>query len=129
MVVSYFGLLGAAVWLGGSPWVLAPVLLLYLTAITANVPPRVAVACVVVAGGLAALVVALPPWPLWLYLALIPLCHFLQNVSHRVWTRAEDMARFNAKYQKGFVLFLLLSLYELPILLNYLVFDPRRWSR
>jgi hypothetical protein len=33
------------------------------------------------------------------------------------------MTEFNRKYKKGFVLFVLLSVYELPILLNYLCFD------
>jgi hypothetical protein len=37
------------------------------------------------------------------------------------------MTAFNAKYRKGPALFVLLSLYELPILLNYLVFGRRDW--
>lgn len=64
----------------------------------------------------AALLVFLP-W--WCHLLLIPAWHRVQLWSHRVYCREEDMSRFAEKYPKGMKLFLLLSVYELPILLNF----------
>jgi hypothetical protein len=37
------------------------------------------------------------------------------------------MTEFDKKYWKGATLFILLSLYELPILLNYLCFGRKDW--
>jgi hypothetical protein len=39
------------------------------------------------------------------------------------------MTEFNAKYPKGRLLFVVLLVYDLPILLNYLVFDTQRENR
>jgi hypothetical protein len=38
------------------------------------------------------------------------------------------MTAFNRKYRKGPVLFVLLLFYELPLLLNYLLFDRKNWT-
>ena len=55
-------------------------------------------------------------------------CYKLQTWSHKIYNFKKDMTEFNKKYPKGVTLFLLLSLYELPILLNYLCFDRKSWS-
>ena len=40
-------------------------------------------------------------------------------------TKSLDMHEFADKYRKGLSLFVLLAVYELPILINFLVFDGR----
>lgn len=65
----------------------------------------------------AAALLLFPPW--WCHLLLIPVWHRVQLWSHRVYRREEDMSRFAEKYPKGMRLFLLLSVYELPILLLF----------
>ena len=54
--------------------------------------------------------------------------HWFQIWNHKVYDKQLDMGDFTGKYQKGPVLFVLLSIYELPILLNYLVFDRKNWT-
>ncbi len=68
----------------------------------------------------------LPPWAFWVYLLPIPVFYKLQAWSHKVWNLERDMTDFNQKYRKGFVLFVVLLFYEVPIVLNYLVFNPKR---
>lgn len=65
----------------------------------------------------AASLLLFPPW--WCHLLLIPFWHRVQLWSHLVYRREEDMSGFTEKYPKGMRLFLLLSVYELPILLNF----------
>lgn len=62
---------------------------------------------------------ALSSVPWWLHLILIPAWHRLQLWSHKVYRREEDMFQFAQKYPKGATLFVVLSVYELPILLNF----------
>jgi hypothetical protein len=38
------------------------------------------------------------------------------------------MTEFNRKYSKGSVLFIILLFYEVPIVLNYLVFGRKDWA-
>jgi hypothetical protein len=111
-----------------SLWVLA-IPLPYFVVLALNVPARVVAACVVFVALFFAAFFALPLMPWWAAVALIPLMHWLQNVSHRYWNKEYDMTEFKKKYQKGLTLFVLLSFYELPILLNYLVFDWRAAER
>jgi hypothetical protein len=99
----------------------------YLAAVAVNLPPRLIVATAAYLAALLALVAALPTGPWWAYLFVIVGAHQAQNWSHRHYDHAADMTAFNAKYRKGPALFVLLSLYELPILLNYLVFGRRDW--
>jgi uncharacterized membrane protein len=63
-----------------------------------------------------------------LYIALILIAHRYQNWSHKFYHKEQDMTEFNKKYKKGLVLFFLLAVYELPILLNYLVWNKRDWT-
>lgn len=72
---------------------------------------------------------ALPPVPVWIWLLLIPTLHQFQQISHKWYPLSRDMSDFQAKYRKGFVLFLLLTVYELPILLNYLLYGKRDWVK
>jgi hypothetical protein len=94
-----------------------------------NLPPRLLAVTLLWYALFLPLVFLVPPLPVWLVLvlsaALIVLGHKSQAWSHRVWTEETDMTEFNKKYRKGPKLFLLLSVYELPILLNYLVLTGR----
>src|SRR5262249_29763910 len=101
----------------------------YFAILAFNIPWRVLAASLLFVGLCFALLLALPPLPIWLSLVLILLAHWVQSWSHRVYREERDMTEFNKKYKKGFLLFVLLSLYELPLLLNYLAFDTRSWSR
>jgi hypothetical protein len=70
----------------------------------------------------------LPELPIWVYLVMIPVFYELQSLSHKVFTAARDMTEFNRKYSKGSVLFVILLFYEVPIVLNYLVFGRKDWA-
>jgi hypothetical protein len=128
VVGCYLGIFALLSQLMEPPWVLAVLPLPYLAVLAFNVPLRVLLASGVFVAAFLAMFFAVPPLPLWLALLLIPLCHLLQNWSHKIWTRERDMTAFKKKYQKGWALFVLLSFYELPLLLNYLVFDKKNWS-
>ncbi len=56
------------------------------------------------------------------------MCYKLQARSHKWFPVERDMTAFNKKYAKGFVLFVVLLFYEVPIALNYLVFGRKDWS-
>ncbi len=72
----------------------------------------------------------LTPWiPFWLHLIMIPAWHRVQLISHRHYTLHRDMSQFDEKYRKGATLFVLLAVYELPILLQYLIFGYHDWHR
>jgi hypothetical protein len=128
VVGCYLGIFALIYWLVESPWVLAAMTLPYFAVLAFNVPLLVLLACLVFVAAFLAFFFELPALPLWLAVLLVPVCHVLQNWSHRLWTRERDMTPFRAKYPKGLTLFILLSFYELPLLLNYLVFDRKNWS-
>ena len=73
--------------------------------------------------------VATPGIPLWFHVILIPAWHRVQLLSHRRYTLCHDMSAFDQSYKKGTTLFVLLAVYELPILLQYLVFGRKDWVR
>lgn len=110
-------------------WVMAGIILLHLTIVGLNVPVRVLLGCALFMGFFFAVLFILPKDWLWAcgYILAIPLLYKVQAWSHKVYHVERDMTEFNKKYKKGFVLFVLLSIYELPILLNYLVFDKNNW--
>lgn len=68
---------------------------------------------------------ALPEVPVWVHILLLFAWHRFQVWQHRIYDKSLDMTEFTEKYRKGFALFVLLAIYELPILLNFLVFDRR----
>lgn len=65
--------------------------------------------------------------PVWAGMLLVFGCHRLQLLSHRLYYLESDMSEFSTKYPKGPALFLLLAVYELPLLIQYLIFDYRGW--
>ena len=78
---------------------------------------------------LIAAAVVTPGIPFWLHLILIPAWHRVQLLSHRRYTLHHDMSAFDRTYKKGRTLFVLLAVYELPILLQYLAFGRKDWVR
>jgi hypothetical protein len=123
--LGVFGLLGRVI---EAPWPLLTIPLVYLAILAINAPARLLAACALFMGLFFALFLSLPTWPVWLSVGLIVLSHQVQNWSHRWWNKERDMTKFQAKYRKGPFLFTLLSLYELPILLNYLIFGRKDWT-
>lgn len=123
MLPVYLSIYALAQLLFQSPWAPSAIALLHLLLIAINVPFRVFAACVVVLVSLLGICWSLPATPFWLYLIAIVVCHKLQVWSHKFYDKSYDMSEFNRKYHKGVLLFVLLTIYELPILLNYLVFD------
>jgi hypothetical protein len=129
VIVSYTALFGLAAPLADPAWALLAIPGAYLVLLACNVPPRVLAASFLFMALFFAYFFSLPPLPIWLCLVLLVLAHKVQQWSHRIYRAERDMTEYNKKYRKGPVLFVLLSLYELPLLLNYLVFDRKNWSQ
>ncbi len=109
------------VWL---PWALAGA---YLAVVALNAPLRVCLATAAFLGVFLAAVFWVPEMPWWLYLVMIPVFYELQALGHKVWTVAEDMTEYNKLFPKGPVLSVVLLFQEVPLTLNYLLFDCKRW--
>jgi hypothetical protein len=120
VIGTYFAIMNLVV--GWSSWWLLLVLVsLYLAIIATSVPWRVLAAVALTLIGLMAATYLAPPIPWWTCVIIIVASYFFQQAGHRVYTKETDMSDFQRKYPKGLPLFLLLSIYELPILLNYLL--------
>jgi hypothetical protein len=127
MVGTYWALYGLVYLLVPWTWAVLALALPYVLILAATVPPRVFLLTLVFLALFFAAFFAAPPWPWWCYLVAIPVFYKIQQWSHKWFSRESDMTEFNKKYPKGLGLFLLLSVYELPIQLNYLVFGKKDW--
>lgn len=123
VIGTYWALYGCALVLLGSIWLLLGLSAAYLVILAFNMPARLFLLTLVCVGLFFVMLFMLPPLPFWVYPLTIYPFYKLQAWSHRIYDRAYDMTEFNKKYPKGFALFILLSTYELPILLNALFFD------
>jgi hypothetical protein len=123
----YFSLFGIAFALPGAPWTVSGVLAVYFLLLVANVPYRVWIVTLLAIGLLLTAFLATPRISVWVYLVMLLIWHRFQVWHHRVYDHSHPMDAFNEKYRKGFLLFVLLAVYELPILLNYLIFD-QHWK-
>jgi hypothetical protein len=121
-----FGLLCG---LAGSRWPLLAVAAPYLAIVVRRIPARLAVALPAFFGLVYLALGAAPALPLWAYPVLGFASYKLQQVGHLLFRVERDMTGFAARYPKGPALTRLLFFYELPILIEYLVFDSRSWSR
>lgn len=101
----------------------------YLVILVRNTPASVMLLTLVSTALLIMCAVLTPGIPFWLHLILIPAWHRVQLISHKHYTLHRDISAFEDKYRKGKTLFVLLALYELPILLQYLVFGRKDWVR
>lgn len=99
----------------------------WFAVVAANVPPKISLLTAVVVGALVATFHILPVAPFWVWILMIPAMHRFQQFSHRLYHMDRDMSEFEATYAKGFRRFVLLLVYELPILLNYLFFGRADW--
>ncbi|HEY7423845.1 MAG TPA: hypothetical protein VH682_06320 [Gemmataceae bacterium] len=127
VIGSYLALFAIAFRLLDNVWVWITVPLGYSVLVAFNLPLRVLAASLVfMAGFFALFILLLPSIPLWVSFVVQVLSHEIQQLSHKIYSIECDMTAYKAKYRKGLLLFVLLSLYELPILLNYLVFEGNR---
>jgi hypothetical protein len=127
LVGTYWALYGLVYFLVPWPWAILSLAVPYVLVLAWTVPWRVFAVVVLFLALFFTAFFAAPPLPWWCYVAAVPVFYKIQQWSHLLFTRASDMTEFNKKYQKGLGLFLLLSVYELPIQLNYLVFGRRDW--
>jgi hypothetical protein len=127
---SLFGLALHSEYVSYTQWAVAAILVLYFGTLAFNVPLKVLVLNIAIVLGIGFAVLKVPelfgmqdfvPW--WAHLILLVLWHRSQVFQHKFYTKSTDMTEFSGKYKKGFTLFVLLAVYELPILLYYLVFD------
>jgi hypothetical protein len=125
----WFGVYGFVYWLLPMAWVPVVMAAAYLAAVAPNILARVTVATAGFLTLFVAAVLGLPGLPFWVYLVMIPVFYKLQAWTHKVFTIAHDMTEYNQKYPKGAALFWVLLFYEVPFLLNYLVFDRKSWAR
>ena len=129
----WFGVYAALHWLSGFWWLPVALAAGYLGLVAFNAPMRVTVATAgflaLFVGAVLCVPIDLPWWILGVYVAMIPACYQLQNLSHKVYTRRNRHDGFQpaAPYPKGRVLFVVLLINEVPILLNYLLCDRRNW--
>jgi hypothetical protein len=124
----YVALYAIAFALPGSVWIIGIGLGTYFGLLAFNIPLRLLLANICFIALLLALYLALPQMSVWVYVITIFVWHRFQIWNHKIYGKHHDMDEFEGKYQKGPQLFALLSIYELPILLNYLVFDRRSWT-
>lgn len=123
----WYGVYGAVYTLARVEWLPLALALAYLGLVALNASVRVCVATAAFLALFLAAVFWLPELPLWLYLLMIPVCYEVQTLSHKVWTTESDMTEYNKRYPKGRVLFVILLINEVPLLLNYLLFDRKNW--
>jgi hypothetical protein len=121
----YFSLMGLVLALPGGSLIATGVLAIYFAILAPNLPGKVWLANGLAVAIVLALFLATPPIPWWAHILLILWWHRFQNWNHRKYDVSYDMSEFARKYRKGPALFLLLSIYELPILLFYVLFDRR----
>jgi hypothetical protein len=128
LFATWYAVYAALYWLTGAAWL--PVLLAaaYLAVVALNAPARVCVATGLFLALFLGAVFWLPELPIWVYVVMVPLAYKAQAWSHKVFTAEADMSEFDKKYPKGPALFVLLLIYEIPLVLNYLVFDRKHWT-
>jgi len=116
----WYAIYGLLYLIAGTEWVLFVPALLYLAALAPNIPMRVLAATTLFMAAILALAVFVPlPW--WIYLPMLPAFYYLQAWSHKWFTIETDMTEFDRKYTKGTLLFIVLLLYEVPIVLHFLL--------
>ena len=127
LIGVYFGLYGLAYTLVPSPWIPVGIAVPYLLLLALNLPIRVWIATALFLTGFFAGFLTVPRIAFWWYLVAVVVFYKIQSWSHKVFTKESNMSEFDMKYVKGVPLFVLLSLYEMPMLLKYLLFGRRDW--
>jgi phosphoglycerol transferase MdoB-like AlkP superfamily enzyme len=124
----WYGAAAFLYWLTQAEWVPVALAAAYLALVALNAPLRVCLATALFLALFVAAVLWLPALPWWADLLTVPVFYKLQAWSHKVFTVERDMTEFNKRYPKGPALFVVLLIYEVPLLLNYLAFDRKRWA-
>lgn len=119
----YYCLYAIVQMLFGIDWPLFVMAGVHLALLALNLPLRVLLVTALFLAAVIALIIFLPALPIWVYALAIYPFYKIQAWSHKIYNVELDMTEFNKKYSKGMLLFVLLSIYEVPILLNYLLFD------
>ena len=128
VVGVYLALFGIALALPGGAWIFMAVLTAYFATLAINLPILVWVVTIATVFLMLGTFLYLPQVPIWAYVIMLIFWHKFQNWNHKIYHKEHAMDEFQDKYRKGLPLFFLLSVYELPVLLNYLVFDRNRLS-
>lgn len=121
----YLSLFGIAFALPGATWIVAAALTAYTLVLARNIPFALLLLNIASIALLLLTYRLLPPISVWIYVALIVVWHRFQVWQHRIYRRHSDMRSFESRYKKGPRLAVLLAVYELPILLNFLIFDRK----
>jgi len=121
----YLSLFAIGCALPGGSWIIGGTLTVYFLLLAFNLQLALLLADALFVASIGALYWALPPINVWVYVVLIPVWHRFQVWNHKIYNHEHDMSEFTGKYQKSLSLFLLLALYEAPILLRYLICDRR----
>jgi hypothetical protein len=112
-------------------WLLIVALaLVYLGMVVMNAPIRVCVATAAFLTFFVASVLALPKLPAWsiaAFVLMVPAFYKIQAWSHKIWNVAADMTEFNKRFPPGRTLNSILTVYEVPTCLYYLVFRRKDW--
>ena len=124
----WYAVYACVYWLVRVEWVPIALAAAYLAALVPNTPVRVLVATAFFLAAFLAAVFWIPELPFWAYLLMIPAFYKIQAWSHKLFHVEHDMTEFNQRYPKGFVLFVVLLFYEVPIVLNYLIFGRKDWA-
>jgi hypothetical protein len=128
---AYLALCGIVFAMPGGIWIATGLLTTYCLILVVNLPFRLWVANTLCIAFLLAcywyvpVLVRSPPIPVWGHACLLLFWHRCQVWQHRVYSHSSDMHEFARKYRKGPALFVLLAVYELPILIYYLLFARR----
>lgn len=104
-------------------WIVTAGLSAYTILLARNIPVRLLIVTLLFVLLFLSIALTLPKISLWVYVLAIVFWHRFQIWNHRIYNRQHDMSEFDATYRKGPKLALLLSIYELPILLEFLCFD------
>lgn len=118
---AWYSLYGLIHWLSPFPWGIFALGTSFLVLAAPNLPVRVLLMTLLfVASVCTTAYVAKIPW-VWVYPMLFLAFYKIQGWSHQIYTVEHDMTIFNNKYRPGKLLFLILLIYEVPIVLNYLI--------
>ena len=122
----YWALLGLVCLLPAGQYLAGAGIGLYLVVLSRNLPWKVFLATACFVAGLLALSLVAPPAPWWVYILGAVCAHRFQVLQHRYYDHSFEMSQFDVKYPKGPGLALLLAVYELPILMQFLLGQVER---
>lgn len=128
VVITYVSVIEILFQIPGAKWIIGAIWVSYSVLLLCNLRPGLFVLTntgLAVLLGVSVAVPSLPVWLIWVYLSGIIASHRFQLWSHSVYTERLDMTEFHKKYPKGVRLFLVLLIYELPILLNFFLINEK----